>query len=487
MRWPRLRSLRSRLLAGVVAVTAIGLAAAAIVGVTALQSYLHQRTDQQLKVALSAGQQMLGSDGQLVSIPAEAGNCSVAVIDATGKQLSHAGAVQTLPTPSVADLARYAAGGVPVTVSAGEDFRIQVATLPGGRYLLVSEAQSWSDAVVYRLILIELAVTLIALALAVALAIGVSRFVLKPLDTMSATATRIADGELSHRVELAGAPTEVAVLGQSMNQMLGRIEHAFTQRQLAEDRLRRFVADAGHELRTPLTAITGYAQLVRRGALSDPEQLDDAMRRVEDETHRMTSLVDELLLLARLDQGRPLDRVALDLGELVTAAVQNARAADPHRSLTLIIESGAHPIVGDEHRLSQVLGNLLANVRAHTPAGTAAEVRVSREGYDELVDVIDQGPGIAPDQADKVFERFYRADSARHRVTGTGEGSGLGLSIVAAIVAAHHGSATVVPHRGGAWLRVVIPAAPSPTALGDGTTGAGLRADSEVAPMSFGG
>jgi two-component system OmpR family sensor kinase len=370
---------------------------------------------------------------------------------------------------------------VPVTVTAGEDFRIQVAALPGGRYLLVSEAQSWSDAVVYRLILIELAVTLIALALAVALAIGVSRFVLKPLDTMSATATRIADGELSHRVELAGAPTEVAVLGQSMNQMLGRIEHAFTQRQLAEDRLRRFVADAGHELRTPLTAITGYAQLVRRGALSDPEELDDAMRRVQDETHRMTSLVDELLLLARLDQGRPLDRLPLDLAELVTVAVQNARAADPHRSLTLIIEPGAHPVVGDEHRLSQVLGNLLANVRAHTLAGTAAEVRVSRDGYDEIVDVIDQGPGIAPDQADKVFERFYRADSARHRVAGTGEGSGLGLSIVAAIVAAHQGSATVVPHRGGAWLRVVIPTAPTAAPVSE------FSADSEVTPMSFGG
>ncbi|TDC22648.1 sensor histidine kinase [Kribbella albertanoniae] len=438
---------------------------------------LDQRIDQQVKIAMSDSKRTLGPDGQLMSIPAEAGSCSVAVIDSAGNQLSHAGAVQTLPTPPVADLARYAAGGAPVTVTAGEDYRIQVATLPGGRFLLVSEATAWSDAVVYRLILIELAVTLTALALAVALAVGVSRFVLKPLDTMSATATRIADGELSHRVELAGAPTEVAVLGQSMNQMLGRIEHAFTQRQLAEDRLRRFVADAGHELRTPLTAIMGYAQLVRKGALTEPEQLDDAMRRVEDETHRMTSLVDELLLLARLDQGRPLDRVELDLAELVTAAVQNARAADPHRSLTLIVEPGAHPVVGDEHRLSQVLGNLLANVRAHTPAGTAAEVRVSRAGYDELVDVIDQGPGIAADQADKVFERFYRADLGRHRVAGSGEGSGLGLSIVAAIVAAHQGSATVVPHRGGAWLRVMIPQAAA----------AKFSADSEVTPMSFRG
>ena len=457
-RRPRLRSLRGRLLVGVMVVTAVGLATADIVGATALQSYLVQQVDTQISIALNGVQGDLNADNRLIYlIPDNADDCTVVVTDSKGTLLTRFGSTDAVPTPSIADIRRYAAAATPVTVDDGELFRVKVTAVSGGRFLIVSESLKWSEAILGRLIIIEVVVSLMALALVAILALGVSRLVLRPLEKMSATAANIADGELSHRVELTGAPTEVARLGQSMNQMLGRIEDGFTQRQLAEDRLRRFVADASHELRTPLTSIIGYAQLARKGALRDPKALEDSMRRVEDEAKRMSSLVDELLLLARLDQGRPLDSAELDLTDLVTAAVADARAADPGRQLSLVVDRGAHAVLGDEARVRQAIGNLLANVRAHTPAGAAAQVRLSSDGGNEVVDVIDSGPGIEPAARERVFERFYRADSARQRVAGTNEGSGLGLSIVAAIAQAHHGQAIVLPHTGGAWLRLTIP------------------------------
>jgi two-component system OmpR family sensor kinase len=260
-------------------------------------------------------------------------------------------------------------------------------------------------------------------------------------------------------VRVDDSPTEVARLGTSLNQMLGRLEHSFTQRQAAEEGLRQFVADASHELRTPLTSITGYAQLVRHGALADPDDLADAMRRVEDEAKRMAALVDELLLLARLDQGRPLESSPVDLVALAEAAVGDARAADCARTVRLAVaDDGEHLVRGDRARLHQVLANLLGNVRAHTPPGTAAEVRISRDGAHEVIDVLDEGPGISAEQRDKVFERFFRGDASRTRTAGPADGSGLGLSIVAAIAAAHGGHAGVQPSEHGAWLRVTLPA-----------------------------
>jgi two-component system, OmpR family, sensor kinase len=241
-------------------------------------------------------------------------------------------------------------------------------------------------------------------------------------------------------------------LSRALNTMLGQIENAFAQRaaseaaaRQSEDRMRRFVADASHELRTPLTSIRGFAELTRqRGGEADPV----TMRRIEDEAKRMGVLVDDLLLLARLDQQRPLARQPVDLLALAGDAVADARAIQPDRTVSLEILPGSEaPVVtGDESRLRQVLGNLLSNALHHTPASAAVTVLVGTSGPDAVLAVRDTGPGLTGEQKARVFERFYRADSARTRTTG---GSGLGLSIVAALAAAHAGTVEVTDTPGG--------------------------------------
>ena len=236
----------------------------------------------------------------------------------------------------------------------------------------------------------------------------------------------------------------------------------------SEDRLRRFVADASHELRTPLTSIRGYAELFRRGAAERPEDLARAMRRIEDEAARMGVLVDDLLLLARLDQGRPLDRTPVDLVAVAGDALADRSAIDPDRPVTF-----EHPpalvVPGDEARLRQVAGNLLDNARIHTPAGAGVHVRVRASDGEAILEVADDGPGLPPGDERLVFERFYRADAARTRTGSSGAlgaGTGLGLSIVAAIVAAHGGTvhAGSPPNGRGAYFLVALPATPPPGA-----------------------
>jgi two-component system OmpR family sensor kinase len=240
-------------------------------------------------------------------------------------------------------------------------------------------------------------------------------------------------------VERADDHTEVGRLGTALNAMLGHIERAFAARTASEQRLRRFVADASHELRTPLTSIRGYAELFRRGAAERPHDLETAMRRIEEESARMSVLVDDLLLLARLDQGRPLEQESVDLVALASDAVDDARAVAPDRPITFET-NGPVIVTGDEARLRQVTANLLANARLHTPEGTRVYVRVRSTPDGAQLEVADDGPGLAPDEAAHAFERFYRADPSRARAGG---GSGLGLSIVAAIAAAHGGRATL--------------------------------------------
>jgi two-component system OmpR family sensor kinase len=277
---------------------------------------------------------------------------------------------------------------------------------------------------------------------------------LRPLDGIAATAGAIAAGDLTRRVRPAEPTTEVGRLGLALNAMLGQIEAAFAERRASEARLRRFVADASHELRTPLTSIRGYAELFRRGAASRPEDLATTMRRIEEEAERMGVLVDELLLLARLDQGRPLDRRPVDLAEVAAEAVEQARVIDPGRPLELAAP-GPVVVLGDRERLHQVAANLLANVRMHTAPGTAARVEVAAAGGRAVLQVADQGPGMHPEQAARAFERFYRSDPSRSRGMG---GAGLGLSIVAAIAQAHGGRASVSSAPGrGVSVRVELP------------------------------
>jgi two-component system OmpR family sensor kinase len=281
----------------------------------------------------------------------------------------------------------------------------------------------------------------------------VLRLGVRPIKRMTKTASDIAAGDLSQRVPVERHGTEASQLGDALNAMMTAIEDAFDQRAASEARLRRFVADASHELRTPVTTIRGYAELYRHGGLTGAEDLSQAMRRTEQEAIRMASLVDDLLLLARLDEGRPLERATVDLGVLGVDAAADARAVAPDREITADVTEGV-TVEGDEDRLRQVLGNLVGNAIVHTPDGTPVSVRVHNGDGRAVVEVHDDGPGIPPAIAAQAFERFSRAEASRSRHAG---GSGLGLAIVQAIVVAHGGevSLTSAPDDG-TTVRVVF-------------------------------
>ncbi|WP_407344593.1 sensor histidine kinase [Pengzhenrongella phosphoraccumulans] len=288
---------------------------------------------------------------------------------------------------------------------------------------------------------------------------------LRPLRQIEDTAAAIAAGDLSRRVPPAPTTTEVGRLGDALNAMLAQIEQAFAARAASEERMRRFVADASHELRTPLATIRGYSELYRMGAVTTKPQVDDTLRRIEDSATRMGRLVEDLLHLARLDDGRPMRHEPVDLTVLVADAVSDLHALDagrPIRFEPLVAGTAVTPcvVVGDEDRLRQVLANLTGNVAQHTPAGTAVEIAVGLVGTGPtaraVLEVRDHGPGILPEHTARVFERFYRIDSSRGREFGGG--AGLGMAIVAAIVGAHRGSVEIaLTPGGGTTVRVSLP------------------------------
>jgi two-component system OmpR family sensor kinase len=279
----------------------------------------------------------------------------------------------------------------------------------------------------------------------------------RPLSQIEDTAAAIAAGDLARRIPEPAAKDEVASLSRSLNAMLAQIEQSFAVRQASEERMSQFVADASHELRTPLAAVRGYAELYRQGAVTEPEDVTATMRRIEDESIRMGGLVNDLLILTRLDRHRPLERGPVDLTVLAADAVQDARALDPTRHVRLLGLSGdlqPTTIEGDEAKLRQVVTNLVGNAVNHTPEGTGIEIAVGSgaPGHARL-EVRDHGGGVDPVRARRVFERFYRADPSR--VRGHGGGNGLGLAIVAAIVSAHHGQVGVAATPGGGATFVV--------------------------------
>jgi two-component system, OmpR family, sensor kinase len=341
---------------------------------------------------------------------------------------------------------------------------VATALSPGPGTLIVAIPLTEVSATLDRLLVVELVVSGIALLLVAGLALWLVRLGLRPLEGIGSTAGAIAAGDLSRRVEPATERTEVGRLGLALNAMLAQIEAAFEERRASEDRLRRFVADASHELRTPLTSIRGYAELFRRGADSRPEDLAKSMQRIEAEAARMGVLVDDLLLLARLDQGRPLEREPVDLGRVVEEAVDSARAVEPGRPIDLEL-NGPTSVIGDEGRLRQAVDNLLDNARVHTPTGSRVRVRLGPDGASSvLLSVADEGPGLTSDVATRAFERFYRGDPSRSRSMG---GAGLGLSIVGAIVEAHGGTVTLRSDEGaGATFEVRLPVS-GETAPGD--------------------
>ena len=321
--------------------------------------------------------------------------------------------------------------------------------------LIIATSLSDVDSTLHQLFWIELLVTALVLAAIAALGLWVVRLSLRPLDAIGATAAAIAGGDLTRRIERAEQKTEVGRLGLALNAMLAQIEAAFKAREASERKLRRFVADASHELRTPLAAVRAYAELFTRGAASRPDDLARSMSGITREAERMSLLVDDLLLLARLDEGRPLAQENVELADVVSEAVDAAQVVEPNRPITAELEPAT--VIGDRERLRQIVDNLLANVRAHAGSETPVRVNLSRVDGKAEISVADFGPGLTEEQASHVFERFYRADTSRARASG---GVGLGLAIVAAVAEAHGGtvSARSVPGEG-ATFSIELPLA----------------------------
>ena len=479
-------SLRSRLTLGVVILTAIGFFSASLVTQSLLKNYLTKEVDNQLKIITDGTFERIqqsgiahevhegrhGDDGgrpidkglgtPLNRIPTSA---SLTLLDARGTVIGGIGG-----DLNAAPISNYLTGLLPAEVAShgekpftidapGADFRVIARALPNNAGTVVA-AQSLRDLnrttsrLGYLFVLIGLALLLL-IALAARTVIKVS---LRPLEDAEQTAEEIAAGNLSARMPDANPSTEVGRLVTSLNAMLARIEDAFSVRTESENKLRRFVADASHELRTPITAIRGFSELHRQGAVTGEKETTELIGRIENESKRMGSLVEDLLLLARLDQAREMESKPVDINKVVEDAVISARAAGPDHPVTLNTSDSEIFTLGDEVRIHQVVANLLANARAHTPAGTPITVSVKSTDAGVEISVADKGPGLSEQDQKKIFERFYRADSSRSR-TGP-DGSGLGLSIVDAVMRAHGGSVSVESTPGeGATFTLLFPRA----------------------------
>ncbi|WP_084265263.1 sensor histidine kinase [Actinomadura macra] len=471
--------LRVKLIAGMLVLVTLGLTIMSAASTSVLRDYLVGRADDQLQgwvqrtVTQVVPQLQTGQPQIDVRIPSE---MTVQIRDSRGAPVDQDSpwgeeGYPRLPKKLDDHL------GKPFTVTgsgSGSPWRVLAQPLPNGGVIILGLSMDEIERTVGRLVAIDVIVGLLVLAVLVVLGVLVVRAALRPLAAVEETAGAIAAGDLSRRVPEADPATEMGRLGQSLNAMLAQIESAFGARaqseaaarrseetaRHSEERMRRFVADAGHELRTPLTAIRGFAELYRQGAARDPGEIARLIGRIEETAARMGLLVEDLLLLARLDRERPIERRPVDLLAVAADSVQEARVLSPERAIDLTVEGGlAYQVRGDEPRLRQVLGNLLSNARAHTPEGTPVQVKLSpgtlRDAPAAVVEVVDEGPGLAPEQAERVFERFYRADPSRSREDG---GTGLGLAIVAALVAAHNGLVEADSTPGeGAVFRVVLP------------------------------
>jgi two-component system OmpR family sensor kinase len=513
--------LRTKLIAVVLALVAAALVVVGALSSWALRTYLIGRIDNQLTetaehldIASVPENDVYGfvpPTSWLVTIKDEYGNGPVIPEQLSrGQQPSWPHSVtQRMAVPDVPYTARSQDGSV--------SWRLLATPVRGGESLLfLGQRLTDVDGAVDRLIAIELVVGVSTLLVLSAVGVGLIRRSMRPLIEMERTAAAIADGDFTRRVPeyepgRAVPRTEVGILGRTLNTMLAQIEGALLARarsetaarraataardaaalaqrselraRRSEERMRQFAADASHELRTPLTTIRGFAELYRQGAARAPAETARLLRRIEDEASRMGLLVEDLLLLARLDQERPLERLPVDLRVVAGDAVVNASAVAPDRRITVEVVpgTGSLVVIGDDLRLRQVVTNLMTNALAYTPAGTPVTVRLAAErpagdgGGTAVLSVIDHGPGLSPDSAGRVFERFYRGDAARGRLSADSAptGTGLGLAIVAALVNAHGGTVDVAETPGrGATFHVRLPlAAPDPEPDADGDPG----------------
>jgi len=456
-------SLRNRLILAAMVLTAVAISASDFAANAALRSYLISQVDKELIEISSgsllrldrAGIESENSDQNsnspftefrpLRGVPTSA---SLSLLDIDGKLIGRIGGDLSQKQIAVFGMSVdqvKAKGTAPFTIEGqgdDPDVRALVQILPTGLgSVVVANSLAEVDRTLQRLGFFFLILGLIALT-----AVGlVSRWIiaisLKPLEQVEETAEAIAGGDLSARLPAAKPDTEVGRLTTALNTMLARIEESFEARVNSESKLRRFVADASHELRTPLTAIRGFAELHRQGAVVGEAKTKELVGRIEKESIRMSTLVEDLLLLARLDQSREMAQEPVDLNTLLTEAVASAKAAGPNHFIELSLPSAEVFVLGDSQRIHQVVANLLANARTHTPDDSRIKVALDQGIAETIISVSDNGPGLSEDDQERIFERFFRADPSRARTSG--EGSGLGLSIVDAVMQAHGGYVSV--------------------------------------------
>jgi len=470
-------TLRRRLILGITALLTAVIAVVGVLTVVALRGFLVERLDDQLQDAYGRSAVAFGNPGGPVAVntilarPGQSEGTLVALV--RDGLLLGANILDEHGEPVALD--REAAEGLiglpldeePHTVRLGAEgeFRVISSRMPDGQVLVTGLPFADVDETVVRLALLVAALGLAAVLGAALVGTAVVRGALRPLDRVASTAARVSElpldrGEvaLAERVPAADADpqTEVGRVGAAINRMLEHIAAALAARQASENRVRTFVADASHELRTPLASIRGYAELTRRAGHDLPDDVVHAMNRVESESVRMTALVEDLLLLARLDEGRALEGVEVDLSRLLVDAVADASVSRPDHEWELDVPDEPVVVVGDGPKLHQVVANLLSNAGVHTPAGTTVRASARRDGDDVVIEVHDDGPGIDPGLVPNVFQRFARGDGSRSRAAGS---TGLGLAIVSAVVEAHGGRAEVESEPGSTVFRVVLPRA----------------------------
>ena len=476
-----------RLISATLCLVALGLMLTGAFGVRLLRGYLVDRVDEQLadgvrqiEAELEAqvrGQDpMPGPESDTTLVPSQ---FDVTFLSSSGTERSSWPSRLNSERPDIPDLSyeeTQERGTEPFTVDSVEGdgqwramavpFQVMTQGVETSGTVVIATSLDEVDATVKRLVQIDVLVGLAVLAGLAVVGVSMVRTALRPLGEIEVTAAAIGRGDLGRRVPDHHPGTEMGRLSRALNAMLEQVERAFraqarseARARGSEQRMRRFVADASHELRTPLTSIRGFAELHRQGAVTDPEDVSDLLVRIEGEAERMGVLVDDLLLLARLDQQRPMEKAPVDVGSVAREAVEAARAAAPERRVNVEAPASALEVDGDAVQIRQVITNLLDNALAYSPDGSPVTVTVAAVDHEDrpsvAVEVTDRGQGLTANQAARVFERFYRTDAARSRAQG---GTGLGLSIVAAIAEAHGGSVEVDSTPGeGSTFRVLLP------------------------------